>query len=722
MKYKLKAILLTLVLSIGINLYAGEGMWIPVLLKLLNESEMQAMGMRISAEDIYSINHSSMKDAIVRFGRGCTGVVVSEQGLLLTNHHCGLGAIQSHSSLEHDYLTDGFWAWDKLEELPNQGLTVTFIVRIENVTQKILEGVDEGMTEAERDDVISAKRDELIEEAVKDTHYDAVIRPFYYGNEYYLFITETYKDIRLVGAPPSNIGKFGGDTDNWMWPRHTGDFSIFRIYADSNNNPAEYSPDNIPYTPKYKMPISIAGIEEGDFTMVFGFPGSTQEYLPSYAIENITGKENPAIISLRQQKIDIYNEAMKKDDLVRIQYSSKLARVANYWKKMIGENRGIKKIDAVAKKQELETKFQEWADSDPELKKQYGQLLPEFKKIYCDLAPLELARTYVFECGLGIELVNFAGSFRRLVEESATQGILDADIERLKTRYQSIANNHFKNYHRPIDRKVFRQLISMYAENLTAEYKPAIFEVILAKFGNDFSKYRDYVFENSIFADRDRTLDFLKKYKKNKYKKIIQDPAYEIYSSIRNFYNDNLGLPLQYYYKELDSLQRIYMKGLMEFESEKRFYPDANSTLRVHYGNVDDYYPRDGVHYDYFTTLDGIMEKENPDIYDYVVEEKLKELYNSKDYGRYADKDGSMHVCFTGSNHTTGGNSGSPVFNADGQLIGLNFDRNWEGTMSDLMYDPDQCRNITLDVRYLLFIVDKYAGAGHLVDEMTIVE
>jgi len=712
--------ILMLVFIVDIN-RAGEGMWIPLLLKQLNESEMQMMGMKITAEDIYSINHSGMKDAIVRFGGGCTGVIVSGQGLLLTNHHCGYGSIHRHSTLENDYLTDGFWAMSLNDELPNPGLTVMFIVRMEDVTQQILQGVSDTMTEAERAARIDENSTKIVDVAVEGTHYDAVVKPFYYGNEYYLFITETFKDIRLVGAPPSNIGKFGGDTDNWMWPRHTGDFSVFRIYADSNNLPAEFSPDNVPYTPKYYVPVSLAGVDEGDFTMVFGFPGRTQEYLPSFAIENITEITNPATIKLRQKRIDIMNEEMFDDREIRLKYASKLAGAANYWKKMIGENRGIQKLDAISKKQQLEEQFAEWAQSSELLKQKYGKLLPGFEEIYKAIRPLELSSVYIMEGGLGIEIVDFASDFSNLVNMSKMKDISKVALMEQVNRLKEITEKHFNNYHQPIDEKVFINLMHIYSLDVPLEGQPDIFRMISEKFGNNFIEYTGYVFDKSMFAKKETTLDFLEKYKKGDYKKIERDPAFEIYTSLRNYYVENLQQQLSFYDAQLDSLQRIYMKALMEFQQNKRFYPDANSTLRVHYGQVDDYFPRDAVHYDYYTTLTGIMEKENPDIYDYVVEDKLKELYNSKDYGMYADQDGEIHVCFTASNHTTGGNSGSPVFNAEGQLIGLNFDRNWEGTMSDLMYDPDQCRNITLDIRYLLFIMDKYAGAGHLVEEMELV-
>ncbi len=701
---------------------AGEGMWIPLLIELLNEKEMKDMGMKISAQDIYSINHSSLKDAIVRFGRGCTAEIVSDQGLLLTNHHCGYGLIQRHSSLEHDYLTDGFWAMDKSEELPNPGLTVTFLIEIRDVTDEVLKDVNPDMTEAERDSVINSNINLIREKATEGTHYSANIKPFYHGNKYYMMINETYRDIRFVGAPPSNIGKFGGDTDNWMWPRHTGDFSVFRIYADSNNKPASYSPDNVPYKPKYHIPISIEGIEKDDFTFIFGFPGRTHEYLPSYAIELITQLRNPAKIKLRDKKIEILKDAINKNDTIRMQYSAKLAGVANYWKKMMGENRGIEKINAVDKKINLEESFQQWADADDERQKKYGRLLPVFEEIYEKVAPYELARDYVVEAGFGPEIIGFASRFSNLVEKSQIDTVTKEEINLLAEQYKQYVKNHFKNYNQQIDKEALAELFGIYGNDLDKNYLPSIFDEIEKKYNNNYEKFADKVFEKSLFASEEKLIKFLDNYKARKYKRIKKDPAYEIYSGIIDFYDSEIREPIAAGRIILDSLQRIYMKGLMEMQPDKRFYPDANSTMRVHYGKVDGYNPRDAVKYKYFTTLEGIMEKENPDIYDYVVEDKLKELYQNKDYGPYADENGTMHVCFIATNHTTGGNSGSPIMNAYGELIGINFDRCWEGTMSDLMYDPDQCRNISIDIRYLLFIIDKYAGAKHLIDEMTIVQ
>ena len=700
---------------------SDEGMWIPLFLDELNEKEMQSMGMKISAEDIYSINHSSLKDAIVIFGRGCTAEIISDEGLILTNHHCGYGLIQRHSSLEHDYLTDGFWAMDKQEELSNPGLTVTLLVRMEDVTKRVFEGITDDLSEAKRDSIIKSHIEVIEKEAVDTTHYKAKVKSFFYGNQFILFVNEVFEDVRLAGAPPSNIGKFGGDTDNWMWPRHTGDFSIFRIYVDSNNMPAKYSKNNVPYKPKAHIPISLKGVEEDDFTFVFGYPGSTQKYISSFAVKSLCEVKNPVRIRLREKRIDVMNRYMNNSDLVRIQYSGKLAGVANGWKKWIGENRGIVRLDAIDKKREQENEFQQWTNSNQERVDKYGNLFAAFKETYGQLEPLELSLTYLFEAGLGIEIVNYSLGFRRLLEASKQKNGKE-QIRDLVDRYKNREEKHFKDYHMPIDKEVFIALLEEYYSNLDKAYLPDIFNTIEKKFKSDFSLYADYVYRESIFASKEKTNKFLNNYTLSKYKKIEKDPAYKLAISIYGEFINDIKPHIIRLKSKLDSLQRIYMQGLMEFQPDKRFYPEANFTLRVAYGKVRDYYPRDAVHYDYFTTLEGIMEKEDPDIYDYVVEDKLGELYNNKDYGQYADKDGSMHVCFIATNHTTGGNSGSPILNAEGQLVGINFDRNWEGTMSDIIYDPDQCRNIALDIRYCLFIIDKYAGAGHLIEEMTIVK
>ncbi|MDP2724614.1 MAG: S46 family peptidase [Bacteroidales bacterium] len=699
------------------QIFAGEGMWIPMLLQQMNEKEMQEMGLKITAEDIYSINHSSLKDAVLLFGRGCTSELISKSGLLLTNHHCGFGQIQQHSTVEHDYLTDGFWAMNQGEELFNPGLTATLLIRMEEVTEKVLEGVIPQMAEKVRHQLIANNSKKIISELEKDSLYQGSIKPFFNGNQYYMMVTETFKDIRLVGTPPSNIGKFGGDTDNWMWPRHTGDFSLFRIYVGKDGKPAEYAEDNVPYQPKFFLPISLEGVQEDDFTFVFGYPASTTEYLPSYAIEMITQVQNPQKIKLRETRLDIFGKYEEKDPQIRIQYASKDARVANYWKKMIGESDGIKRMKGIDVKQAYETSFQEWAENT-----NYSGLLPAFKKTYSALSPLNVATDYLMEAGLAIELVVYANGFSKLASLSKNKPIKEDLISQEKEILLGKTKTFFKDYHQPIDREVMAAVLKLYDENLETNYKPAFFNTIHKKFDGDYRAFTNAVFTKSMFDNQSEITAFIENYQPRDLKKLMKDPAYKMALQLMTLYNGEIKQQRLALNNTLDSLQRIYMKAQMEMEPNKRFYPDANFTLRVTYGNVNGFSPKDAVYYKHFTTLEGIIQKENPDVYDYVVEDKLKELYQNKDYGQYADQDGTLHVAFAASNHTTGGNSGSPVLNAEGQLVGVNFDRCWEGTMSDLMYDPEVCRNISMDIRYFLFIVDKYAGAGYLLDEMTLIK
>jgi len=699
-------------------LFADEGMWIPVLLSK-NIEKMQQMGLKLTAEDIYSINHSSLKDAIVRFGYGCTGEVVSPNGLLLTNHHCGFGVIQRHSSLENDYLTDGFWARSLEEELPNPGLTVTFLVRMEEVTSRVLEGVTDTMTEQERNKIIRENMTKINDEAEEGNHYNAYVRSFYHGNQYYLLVTEVFKDIRFVGAPPSGIGKFGGDTDNWMWPRHTGDFSVFRIYADTNNQPAEYASDNVPYKPKYYLPVSLEGYKEGDFTLLFGNPGTTREYLPSDAVELIAVKENPVKIGLRQKRLDIIGSAMNSDRLTRIQYASKHARISNYWKKMIGESRGIRKAHAIEKKQEFEKRFRQWAESQGR-KQGYAEILSRFSSLYGQILPISMAAIYLREAGMAPEIYRFSLSAGDLIEHAQDKEVTDEELAEDVTRFEGAARGFFKDYQPQIDARITAVMLEEMKANMDPLFLPDIFQHIDRKFKGDIQAFVDDLYSRSLFVDSTKLYPLLEKGKRGSMKKLAADPAYIFSQSVSGRYRQEIVPEGRRISGIIDSLQRIYMKAQMEMQPEKQFYPDANSTMRVCYGQVDGFHPADAVTYDPFTTAQGILEKEDSTIYDYAVEERLKELISAGDYGPYADDDGSLHVAFISTIHSTGGNSGAPVLNGSGELIGINFDRNWEGTMSDLMYDPDQCRNIVLDIRYLLFIMDKYAGATWLVEEMDI--
>jgi hypothetical protein len=701
-------------------LFADEGMWIPILLEKYNFSDMQKKGFKLSSEDIYSINNASMKDAIVIFGGGCTGEIISDQGLLLTNHHCGYGQIQKHSSIDNDYLTNGFWAMNYNEELANPGLKVIFLVSMKDVTNEVLNGVTDDMTESKRDEIIKKNTLDIKNEAIKDTHYEARIESFFSGNQYFLFINEVFTDIRLVGAPPSAIGKFGGDTDNWMWPRHTGDFAVFRVYTAPDGKPASYSAENIPMKSKKYFPISTKGVEKGDFTMVFGYPGTTQEYLPSYAVEQVLRESDPTRVMLRDKKLNIINKAMNSDPLIRIQYSAKAANVANGWKKWIGEIRGLKRLDAITKKQDFEKDFQNWTNSDYNLKLKYGEILNEYKNIYSEISPYNKANIYINEAGLGSDAILFALKLRQL--ESAGKATVEL-IEDIKADAIQKSTVHFKDYNEATDRKIFAEMMKSYYENMPVEYYPEYLKQIekYAKKSDDkYSAFADYIYQKSVISNETKFNKFIQGFSVKSVKILQKDPIYAIMKDIVNIYQSQVYATLMKYHTRLDSLDRVYMKAQMEFRKDKIFYPDANFTLRVTYGQIDTYFPRDGVKYKYYTTLDGVMEKDNPDIYDYSVPEKLKELYNKKNYGKYADKDGTMHIAFIATNHTTGGNSGSPIINANGELIGINFDRNWEGTMSDIMYDPDMCRNISVDIRYVLFIIDKFAGASHLIQEMDI--
>jgi hypothetical protein len=699
---------------------ADEGMWLPLLLKQLNESDMQKNGLKLTAEDIYSINKSSLKDAIVQFNGGCTAEVISNSGLILTNHHCGYGQIQAHSTVQNDLLTNGFWAMNQSEELVNAGVTATFIVRMEDVTAKVLVGVTEQMSDADRDKKTNDAIVQIQKEAVIGTHYGAFVRPFYYGNEYYMFITETFTDVRLVGAPPSSIGKFGGDTDNWIWPRHTGDFSIFRIYANKNNEPADYSPDNVPYKPKYVIPISMKGVESGDFTMVYGFPGRTTEYLPSYAVDMIMNQSDPDKVKIRNVRLQIIYKDMAASDAVRIQYAAKYAGIANYWKKWAGEINGLKKADAINKKKQFEKDFLSKVNMNSDAKSQYGNLFADFEKKYKELTVLNKERDYYYEALLGIEAVGYTSSFYTVVEAlSDGKKVEDyqKDIDRLKGNVKVF----FKNYNEATDEKVCASLLRMYSEDINKSDQAEIFAEIKNKYDNDFSKYTKAIYSKSMFVSEEKMNELFENFPKN-FKKIQKDPIYQLMKSCNSKFLKDVKPQYTALDLETTKLNRIYMKGMRELMTDKKYYPDANSTLRVAYGKAEGYFPRDGVFYDYYTTLDGLMEKENPLVDEFMVSSKLKDLYNKKDYGRYADKNGELRVAFCASNHTTGGNSGSPVLNGEGQLIGTNFDRDWEGTMSDIVYDPNQVRNIVLDVRYTLFVIDKYAGAGYLINEMTLVK
>ena len=705
----MKKVFTTLLAALFIMpLMADEGMWIPMLLKK-NEADMQQKGMKISAEDIYSINQACLKDAIVLFGSGCTGEFVSDKGLLFTNHHCGYSYIARNSTLEHNYLANGFWAKSLEEEIPCPGLTATRLVRMEDVTKQVLDGVTNDMNEVKRNEKIADNIEKITKKATEGTHYKAIIKPFYYGNQYFMYVNEVFTDVRMVGTPPSNIGKFGGDTDNWMWPRHTGDFSVFRVYAGADNKPADYAADNKPYKPLQHLNVSLKGVEENDFTFVFGYPGTTNRYATSQAVDLAANVTNPIRIALRTIRLKHYNNAMNKDAAQRLKYSSRVASIANGWKKWQGESLGINRLNGVEKKQAFEQKFQQWANDKP----MYKDVLPAMEKNYAILRNIELKNTYFSEAVVASDIMTRATQLYKLAitENNAT-------IEKTVKDLIKSNENYFKDFdkHTIVDRAIF---IETFCNMCQAGFGGFVAnkDVDVAKMEEMLGK----IYDNSILTSEKDIMKLLKNYKAKDSKKILKDPAVALYlSAADNLLSADDRKQYTEVKNEINRLYRLYVKGMMEMDANNVSFPDANLTLRVAYGHVEGFKPKDGVYYKAYTTLDGIMEKENPDIYDYVVEPRLKELYNTKDYGQYANNKGELPVAFIATNHTTGGNSGSPVLNANGELIGLNFDRCWEGTMSDLLFDPNYCRNITLDIRYCLFIIDKYAGAKNLIDELTI--
>ncbi len=706
------------------SLYADEGMWLPLLLKK-KEADMQKNGMRITAEDIYSVNRSSLKDAVMLFGGGCTGEFISREGLVLTNHHCGYSYIVSHSTVERDYLTNGFWAANKSEELPCKGLSVTLLVYMEDVTEKVLEGVNNDMAEKDRAALIEKNIENIKKKATENNHYQAIIKPFYYGNQYFMYVNEVFTDVRLVGAPPSNIGKFGGDTDNWMWPRHTGDFSVFRVYADKDGKPRDYSKDNVPYKPKKYLSINISGAKEGDFTFVFGYPGTTRQFLTSQAVDFVQNVEDPTRIKLRTECLNVYNEAMQKSPAQRLRYASTVASIANGWKKWQGELKGLKRMNAIDRKKTFERDFNKWANLTEENRERYGGLLADFDKYYSQSIEAKKSYIYMNEALLASDAMLYALRLLTLADISTDESVPEEKVkENAENTYGYLMEYFSQDYenHKKVDRDIFVRTMTIFYNDFAKDrYVWLKKNIESGKYDNAEAYFAD-VYNSSLLSNPKKAEKLLKKYKRKKAEELMEDPMVEILGAVLSKFRKVDMVELNGINEKLDSLYRVYVEGIMKMDTVKEFYPDANLTLRVAYGNVKSYKPRDGVEYMPYTTIEGIMEKENPQIYDYVVEERLKQLYNAKDYGVYANEKGELPVAFIASNHTTGGNSGSPVLDADGNLIGINFDRNWEGTMSDIMYDPDQCRNISLDIRYCLFIIDKFAGAKHLIDEMTIVK
>ena len=688
------------------------GMWIPSLLEGMNETEMKNLGMKMSASDIYDVNKSSLKDAVPQFNGGCTAEVISSKGLLLTNHHCGYSQIQSHSTVEHDYLTDGFWAMKMEDEIPNKDLEVTFIVKIEDVTTQILNGVEALNSETDKQKKIQENISNLNKSFAKESYQGIKIRTFFEGNQYMLFVTESYTDIRLVGAPPSSIGKFGSDTDNWVWPRHTGDFSLFRIYADKNNRPADYSKDNIPYTPKHFLPVSLDGVSEDDFTLVFGYPGRTTEYLPAVAIEQIVKETNPAKIEIRDRALKVTDGFMRKDKAIKIQYASKYAGIANYWKKWIGETQGLIKSNAVQIKRDQEAAFQQKIIKAGK-QAEYGNLLADFEKNYEEILPYTVSRDYFMEVVLrNTELLGLGFKLYQLEQIQAMRG--DQALMDRRDNLVDGLDDFYKNFNLQVDEKVFEQLIDLYLNKSPQQFIPAdlkntnIAQLTASVYGT--SKMTTYAGVKELLTGDSQTV----------LKNLNNDKGYQLVKSLGEAFLKNVNPKYEQINTQLSALQRTYMKAQLELNTDARIFPDANSTLRVTYGKVKGYEPRDAVAYEPVTYLDGIMEKYIPNDYEFDVSQKLIDLYNAKDFGPYGEN-GKMPVNFIGTNHTTGGNSGSPAIDANGNLIGLNFDRVWEGTMSDVYYDPAICRNIMVDMRYVLFIIDKYAGAKNLIDEMKLV-
>ena len=710
MKNRTRLIALIATILMGISAKADEGMWLPSLISQ-RIADMQEKGFRLSAEDIYSVNQASLKDAVVLFGRGCTGELISAEGLLLTNHHCGYGQIQKHSSVEHDYLKDGFWAMSREEELPNPGLSVSFLERMEDVTDIILKGYELGMSEDQRVEIVRNNSKALIDEVTKEGKgLRATVEALYYGNQYFLFLYRQYEDVRLVGAPPSSIGKFGGDTDNWMWPRHTGDFSMFRIYADKDNNPAPYSEDNVPYRPRKYFRISTKGVQEGDFTFIYGFPGSTKEYIHSEGVRYIEEIGDPHKINLRTLRLDIMNKYQAQSQKVRIQYSSKNANVSNAWKKWQGEVKGIKKMKTVQTKQEFEKAFDRWAQGG-----EFDGVIDRIAGIYKELEPYQFATDYYSETVRTVEIANFAMSIARLfVQEDSTMTFDSA-------KAAGLAEAFYKDWYLPIDKESFVAVMNEYDKNVPADFKPEYYKERLASYGS-VNAWAEDIFTGSIFTDPDKVAALTAGDKDF----VMADPATEFFNEFLKWYAADIQPVTTRLNQELQLAYRDYMRGQMVYcrtqRVPKAFYPDANLTLRVAYGHIKGYSPADGVYYTPSSTIKGIMEKDNPDIFDYNIPQRLRDIYATKDYGRWADASGEVPVCFIATNHTTGGNSGSPVINADGDLIGLNFDRVWEGTMSDIVFDPEICRNIALDVRYVLFTIDKIGEADYLFDEMTFTE
>ena len=715
MKNRIILFVLCLMLGFSSISRADEGMWLPLLLSKLNYADMQMKGLKLKADQIYSFNQACLKDAIVSLDHGgCTGEIISGEGLLLTNHHCGYEAIQTQSSINHDYLTDGFWAMKHDEELPNPGKTVSFLLRMEDVSDCVLTNVTADMSEADRKDKIEKAIKAIQKETIGDTHYEASVESMFEGNEYYLFVYETFTDIRLVGAPPSAIGKFGGDTDNWMWPRQTGDFCLLRVYAGADGKPAAYANENVPYKPKYVLPISLSGVKEGDFAMIWGYPGATDRYVTSYGIKIKLDQLNPADIKLKRKKMDIQKAAMDSDAKVRIQYASKYAYLGNFWKKSLEESKALRKLRVYEDRKASEDAFGKWTHQDEIQMKQYGQVLTDLEGVFAARTAdsSELSFSYFFETIMGSEVLMLAYKSNELADRLDTGTGVDSAI----TKFQSEAEAVYKDYDQATDKKIMAAMFEMYFKNVPVIYHPGFFKIVQRRYNGDFGKYVDRLYKNSIFATVNKMNAFLAKPSSKKLKK---DPIMKATSELIGAYmlirTIQTGADEKY-----AAAKRRLIAGLQQMNPERKFYPDANSTMRVTYGSVVGYAPEDAVQYAMQTTLKGVMEKEDPTNEEFMVPPKLKMLYENKDYGQYGEN-GTMPVCFLTNNDITGGNSGSPVINGRGELIGAAFDGNSESMSSDIKFDPTLQRTIVADIRYMLFVIDKYAGAGYLLKEMNLV-
>ena len=718
MKY-LISLLLSIFLSF--SLIADEGMWLPQLLKSLNEKDMIERGLKLTADDIYDINNSSLKDAIVSLnGGGCTAEMISSNGLMLTNHHCAFGSIQTHSTLENDYLKDGFWAMSNAEELKNDDVTATFLISIEDVSERINSFLNNQMSEDERRAKIAEISKVISKEVSDSTSYSANVKSYFGGNDFYLLIYETFKDVRLVGAPPSSIGKFGGDTDNWMWPRHTGDFSLYRVYMAPDGSPASYDLENIPYKPKHHLPIQLEGVENEDYTMIMGYPGRTNRYLTSFGISEALEISNPTTVDIRTEKLAVIKDGMDANKRVKIQYASKYASTSNYWKYYIGQSKSLKAMKVFDKKKDIENAFKEWVESgDSSVQEKYGNVLEMIESAYNKNKRIALNRTYLNEAVFqGSEILYFSYMMKnRIASLPKDKKERLTSIRKLK----KLAKDFYKNYNASVDEKLLSSMLSMYYYNVPKNQHAPVFKKIenqmLGFKKLDFDFYAQNVFKRSVFSSQEKCMEFLQN---PTLSRVSRDLAFTTMNSIYDKYMKEIYPTRKSVRAALSKGNRLFMSGLREMDTSKSFYPDANSTMRVTYGSIGDYSPGNAMHYDYFTTIDGIIEKEDETNEEFIVPEKLKELYKMSDYGRYADKNGDLRINFISSNDITGGNSGSPVMNAWGELIGTAFDGNWESMSGDIAFENKIQRTISVDIRYILFIIDKYANASYLIDEMTI--